>query len=58
MTFGALYQWINLLALLISTGVAAWRGRGPERAAAAAMIAGLSSREASSTRISSKSAKL
>lgn len=37
MTFGAPYQWINLLALVISTGVAAWRGRWPERAAAAAM---------------------
>ena len=38
MTFGALYQWANLLALLLSTGVALWRGRWPERTAAAAMI--------------------
>lgn len=38
MTFTALYQWANLLALLLSTGVAAWRGRGPERIAAAAML--------------------
>jgi hypothetical protein len=38
MIFGALHQWTNLLALLLSTGVAAWRGRGPERIAAAAMV--------------------
>ena len=38
MTFGALYQWANLLALLLATGVALWRGRWPERAAAVAMI--------------------
>ncbi|AAK22765.1 hypothetical protein [Caulobacter vibrioides] len=38
MTFGALYQWANLVALLLSTGVALWRGRWPERAAATAMI--------------------
>lgn len=38
MIFGALHQWANLLALLLSTGVAAWRGRGPERIAAAAMV--------------------
>lgn len=38
MTFGALYQWANLLALLISTGVALARGRWPERVAAVAMI--------------------
>lgn len=38
MTFGALYQWANLLALLLASGVALWRGRWPERTAAAAMI--------------------
>ena len=38
MTFGALYQWANLLALLLATGLALWRGRWPERTAAVAMI--------------------
>lgn len=33
------YQWASLAALLISTGVAFWRGGWPERLAAAAMIA-------------------
>lgn len=33
-----LYQWASLAALLISTGVALWRGGWPERLAAAAMI--------------------
>jgi hypothetical protein len=33
-----LYQWASLAALLISTGVALWRGGWPERMAAAAMI--------------------
>lgn len=33
-----LYQWASLGALLISTGVALWRGGWPERLAAAAMI--------------------
>ena len=39
MTFGAFYQWANLLALLLSTGVAVWRGGWPERIAAVAMAA-------------------
>jgi hypothetical protein len=39
MTFGALYQWANLVALLLSIGVAALRGGWPERTAAAAMAA-------------------
>lgn len=33
-----LYQWASLAALLISTGVALWRGGWPERVAAVAMI--------------------
>lgn len=36
MTF--FYQWASLAALLISTGVALWRGGWPERLAAIAMI--------------------
>jgi hypothetical protein len=38
MIFGALYQWANLLALILSTGLALWRGRWPERIGAMAMI--------------------
>lgn len=38
MSFSHLYQWISLAALLISTGVALWRGGWPERLAAGAMI--------------------
>jgi len=37
MEFHALYQWASLLALVVSCGVAAWRGGWPERSAAAAM---------------------
>lgn len=37
MEFHALYQWASLAALVVSCGVAAWRGGGPERWAAAAM---------------------
>lgn len=33
-----LYQWASLAALLISSGVALWRGGWPERLAAIAMI--------------------
>lgn len=39
MEFYALYQWASLLALVVSCGVAAWRGGWPERWAAAAMAA-------------------
>lgn len=38
MSFSHIYQWISLAALLISTGVALWRGGWPERLAAGAMI--------------------
>lgn len=38
MFFGYLYQWVSLASLLITAGVAFWRGGWPERAAAAAMI--------------------
>ncbi len=37
MEFHALYQWASLAALVVSCGVAAWRGGGPERWAATAM---------------------
>ena len=37
MEFHALYQWASLLALLISCGVAVWRGGWPERSGAVAM---------------------
>ncbi|PHY21220.1 hypothetical protein [Caulobacter sp. BP25] len=38
MALNYLYQWASLAALLISTGVALWRGGWPERLAASAMI--------------------
>ena len=38
MIFHSLYQWISVLALALATGAGLWRGRWPERSAAAAMI--------------------
>lgn len=38
MIFNTLYQWANLLALVISTGAGLWRGGKPERFASAMMI--------------------
>lgn len=37
MSFSYLYQWISLVALLMTAGVAVWRGGWPERLAAVAM---------------------
>lgn len=33
-----IYQWANLALLLLACGLAVWRGRWPERVAAAAMM--------------------
>lgn len=38
MLFHFLYQWASLAALLVTAGVATWRGAWPERAGAAAMV--------------------
>ena len=38
MSFAHFYQWVSLATLLITAGVAFWRGGWPERMAAAAMI--------------------
>jgi hypothetical protein len=38
MSFAHFYQWVSFASLLITAGVAVWRGGWPERVAAAAMI--------------------
>ncbi len=38
MILHSFYQWANLTLLLLACGLGAWRGRWPERVAAAAMM--------------------